>query len=207
MDAGACEIAFANSAYLSELWAVRDLVRIKKLSNDWTDANEEQLQDEVRHARRLLDFLKGRTRHFVADLAYSMQERLYRPHIDLACSANLAEACTVHDVTERRAAWIYKTFLRVGSDQTLKEISREILDDEKRHAGLTSSYVTDLALFGRLKDVDRKLFRKEIPVRFGPVLIHSDAFWTYYFEGSKQTQAAAIEAEFAAISERQDTNR
>lgn len=201
MNAAACEIAFANSAYLSELWAVRDLVRIKRLSAEWTAANEEQLQDEVRHARRLLDFLKERTRYFVADLSYSMQERLYRQHVDLSDSKTLAEACTVHDVTERRAAWIYKTFTKVGSDQTLKQIAREILDDEKRHADLTASYVTDLALFGRLKAVDRELFRKDIPVRFGSILIHSDAFWTYYFEGSQAAQTASAEVDFLTISD------
>lgn len=201
MNASACEVAFANSAYLSELWAVRDLVRVKRLSTDWMAANEEQLQDEVRHARRLLDFLKERTRYFVADLSYSMQERLYRSHIDLASSATLAEACTVHDVTERRAAWIYKTFLRVGDDQALKQISREILDDEKRHAGLTASYIVDRELFGRLRTADRKLFRKEIPIQFGSILIHSAAFWTYYFEGAQMAQAKSVEAEFLAISD------
>lgn len=187
-----CEIAFANSAYLSELWAIRDLTRIKTLClSQWKAENEEQLQDEVRHARSLLDFLKSTGQPMVADLKFSMQERLYAQYVDLGKSTSLAEVCAVHDVTEWRAAWIYRTFIKHGQSTELKNISRAILEDEKRHAQVTGLGMQQSAalLTSALQGIDRRLFRREIPERFGRQLIHNSDFWTFYFAGAEKVSA------------------
>lgn len=189
MNVVECELAFANSAYLSELWAIRDLTRIKSLCPlQWKAENEDQLQDEVQHARLLLDFLKSTAQPIVNDLKFSMQERLYAKYVDLGKSTCLAEVCAVHDVTEWRAAWIYRTFIKNGQSAELKNISRVILEDEKRHAQVTGLGMQQSAalLTSALQGIDRRLFRREVPDRFGRKLIHNPDFWAFYFAGAKK---------------------
>ena len=200
MKTNACEIAFANSAYLSELWAIRDLARVRALDPlRWGPQLDEQLRDEVRHARMLLEFLKSSSTEIVVDLNYSMQERLYRQYVDLGTSKTVGEVCAVHDVTEWRAAWIYRTFLKTGESAQLKQISSEILEDEKRHASMTGEVISSgeaSLLTSALRGIDRRLFRRDIPERFGRQLLHSSSFWSFYFEGAPRVSTAGRPASY-----------
>lgn len=199
MSKESCETAFANSAYLSELWAIRDLARIRALCpENWGPRFDDQLRDEVRHARMLLDFLKATTSEIVVDLGFSMQERIYKQYVDLGASKSVREVCAVHDVTEWRAAWIYRTFIKNGANETLKQISREILEDEKRHAVITGEGMSGGAelLTSALRGIDRKIFRKDVPDRFGRHLIHNDKFWNFYFESAPRVPTKAKSSSF-----------
>ena len=192
-----CELAFANSAYLSELWAVKDLVRIKNADTaSWSKEKEGQLQDEVRHARLLLGHLKQSGSPVVLDVEYSMQDRLYKPYVDLSKSATAAEAAVVHDLTEHRATWIYKTYIRNGRDANLIAICEQILKDEKQHFAVNAGARTSDLLRDALKGIDREIFRSELPNRYGRVMLFSEEFWVDYYQGARAEADAALIASF-----------
>ena len=179
--------ALINSAYLSELWAVQDLSRMKKLHWDlWSPERETQLQDEVRHANMLLNVLKKKQAVVVKDLAYSMQERLYAHVVRLNSTHNMSEASLVHNMTERRAVWIYKTYQKVGQDPDYKEVVAEIYQDEKNHFAVNDHDIGSASLnhflAENVKRADRFLFRKYLPEKFGSIIFNSEDFWNYYYQ-------------------------
>jgi hypothetical protein len=179
------ELAFLNSGYLSELWAVQDLLKVKNAHPDqWTNKREIQLQDEVRHARILLDQLKKAQSPIVCDLKFSMQERLYKPFVDLSKTQTIEESAAVHDLTERRATWIYKTFLRLSQNQEFIAVCKQIMNDEKNHFEVNASVQCSPVLRSSLNGIDRFLFRKHLPEKYGRIMLLSQKFWSDYYDGA-----------------------
>jgi hypothetical protein len=182
--------ALINSAYLSELWAVNDLIRLKNLYPDtWTPERETQLQDEVRHANMLLNTMRSKNSVIVKELAYSMQARLYGQFIDLGKTQSLIEAAQVHDMTERRAVWIYRTYRRVGRDKDYKNVANDICIDEQTHFDINKDQITkehaDSAFADAIVKIDSFLFNKYLPDKYGPIVFASEDFWSYYYAGAK----------------------
>ncbi len=181
--------ALINSAYLSELWAVNDLLRIKNMfPHAWSNERETQLQDEVRHANLLLTIMRSKDVPVIKDLNYSMQSRLYKPLIDLGKTATLSEAAIVHEMTERRAVWIYKTYRRVGIDKDYKNVALGICNDEEAHFNINQDQMNPSDLNGALADavfkIDKFLFNEYLPSKFGRIVFSSNDFWSYYYEGA-----------------------
>lgn len=179
------DAAFLNSAYLSELWAVQDLIRIKKkFSSQWTDGKEKQLNDETRHARLLLNLLHETGSAVVYSLKYSMQERLYRPYLDLSTASTLSESSIVHNMTESRALWIYKTYLKIRPESSFKNTIESIIEDEKGHFECNDFLIeeSDLFLKKTLQAVDKLIFREVLPNTYGRLVYQNLQFWENYYK-------------------------
>ncbi|MFP5520669.1 MAG: hypothetical protein ACLGGX_12250 [Bdellovibrionia bacterium] len=175
--------AFINSAYLSELWAVQDLLRFKQDHPlEWSSEREKQLQDEVKHAASLLDCLRKQRVEVEMDVSYSMQERLYSKYINLSLARTPEEHAILHEMTEGRAVWIYKTYLKLRPDSPYKGALLQILEDEKNHFHLDnlSSAGSDF-LFKSLKAIDRMLFREVLPQKYGRKIFENQNFWEWYY--------------------------
>lgn len=182
--------ALINSAYLSELWAVNDLLRLRSLfPESWTPERETQLQDEVRHANMLLNALKSKEAVIIKDLAYSMQAKLYGMFVDLGKTKSLVEAAQVHDMTERRAVWIYRTYRRVGKDKDYKTVANDICIDEQNHFDINSDQISQedagSAFADSIVKIDQFLFSKYLPEKYGSIVFASDDFWNFYYDGAK----------------------
>jgi hypothetical protein len=176
--------AFLNSAYLSELWAVKDLIRIKNLfPKNWSTDREQQLNDEVRHARLLLNELKKNSKVIVEDLAFSMQEKIYRKYINLSSYNTMSSSGIVHNMTEARALWIYKTYLKVGNNQEYKDCIVGIIEDEKKHFIYNTDVIDQQDSFFKtaINSIDKAIFRTILPMQFGRVIFNSDNFWKKYY--------------------------
>ncbi len=182
--------ALINSAYLSELWAVNDLLRLKNLyPAAWSPEREVQLQDEIRHANMLLHALRSKDSIIVKDLAFSMQAKLYGMFIDLGKTKSLIEAAQVHDMTERRAVWIYRTYRRVGTDRDYKKVANDICIDEQNHFDINSDQIgeedANSVFADSIVKIDQFLFSKYLPEKFGSIVFASDDFWNFYYDGAK----------------------
>lgn len=176
--------AFINSAYLSELWAIKDLVRIRDLHpSQWSSDKDIQLRDEVRHARLLRDQIKKNSDVFIDDIRYSMQERLYRKYINLNLTQTVSAAAAVHNMTESRAVWIYKTYMKVGHNNEYKDCVSKIVMDEKQHFIVNSNSINPLDNFltSALLSTDKLLFRKVLPSTYGAIIFQSHSFWKDYY--------------------------
>ncbi len=180
------DVAFINSAYLSELWAVHDLLKMKKMhASNWTKSRENQLQDEIKHANILLNALKESKVEIVYDLSFSMQERLYKKYIDLSCSTKICEFSIVHEMTESRALWIYKTFLRINPQTKYKSLLLGIIDDEKNHFNLDPEIShNDQFSKNAYFSIDKIIFRKLLPQKYGNKIFFNENFWTWYYSNS-----------------------
>lgn len=182
--------AFINSAYLSELWAVKDLLRIKnEFPDSWNSFREKQLQDEVRHASSLLKVLKVHHGSYVDNHAYSMQERLYKKLINLSLSQSPGASAAVHNMTESRALWIYKTYKKFGKNSDYISCVNEIIEDEKDHFQCNASFLTkeDFFLEKCIKAIDKSLFKSILPNQYGNLLFLSHLFWDDYYKGAELT--------------------
>lgn len=187
--------ALMNSAYLSELWAVNDLLRLKKVApQSWTNENETQLQDEIRHASMILAELKKNNSVVVKDIKYSMQEKLYKPFIDLSSSNGMAEILTVHNMTEERAVWIYTTYQRFGKNAGYKKLAAQIKNEEAEHFKVTTdrkkNNLIGSLLDSSIKAIDGFIFNTHLPKKYGRLLFASEAFWNDYYQGAVLVDAA-----------------
>lgn len=179
--------ALMNSAYLSELWAVNDLIKLKNaFPLLWQDENETQLQDEIRHASLILNELKKSGAVIVKDLKYSMQERLYKRFIDLSKTHTFSDTLAVHSMTEHRAVWIYKTYQRLGENQNYKQMAQLIKNDEARHFEIINRSFQRTSnedfLSYTLGQIDSFLFNEFLIERYGRLLFSSSSFWNDYYQ-------------------------
>lgn len=176
-----------ESAYLSELWAVENIERhIAKY-----DSLELRLQldDEKRHAEILLEALRAEGHEPRHDTAYSMQEVIYKNWQGLRVGAftdiDQRHFAFAHEVTERRAIWIYRTYIRGGNVDRYKGICEQIIDDERGHLHEMTPTSTAMEDLARL---DRAIFRRYIPGAYGSMdLLRCGEFWDdYYGDGLKE---------------------
>lgn len=177
---------FINSAYLSELWAVSDLVRFKNnFPLYWNSGREKQLQDEVVHANLLLKALKNATDLIVVDTQFSMQERLYKKYFNLQSASSPEEHCIIHEMNESRAKWIYQTYLRRNDSSPYASILRKILKDEETHFNIDQTAMS-ASRFSKngLTAIDRLLFRAYLPSKFGNQIFDNSDFWPWYFKNA-----------------------
>ena len=169
---------------LRSIW--NDLLKLKGLdAGRWSQENETQLQDEIRHASLILNELKKNNAPIVKDLKFSMQEKLYRPFVDLAKSESFAEVLTVHNMTEHRAVWIYKTYARLGHNKSYRELALKIKNEEAAHFKITTNDTQNNLIGGildqSLRSVDLFIFNHYLPARYGPLLFRSEKFWNDYY--------------------------
>jgi rubrerythrin len=187
--------ALMNSAYLSELWAVNDLLRLKlSFPEFWSSENEKQLQDEIRHAGMILNELKKNKSLVVKSTQFSMQERIYKKFFDLSKTDKFADTLAVHSMTEHRAVWIYKTYRKLGLNPSYRKLAEVIKNDEKGHFDIIENSIATLDhspfLFYALSRIDSYIFNVFLVEKYGRLLFTSKQFWTDYYEGADQTTEA-----------------
>ena len=188
-------LKFLNSAYLSELWAVQDLLKMKKkFPQYWNDAREKQVHDEINHASLLLNAIKSQTNEIIFDTAYSMQERLYKKYINFSLARTAGEHCNIHQITEHRAKWIYKTYLRINPESSFRKIIETILWDEKQHINIDFAADSESILLSQsLKSIDRMLFKNILPSQYGNYIFSNYLFWDWYYQGAQPTKNVQTE--------------
>ena len=196
---------WATSALLSEWWAV---INIEHMSREYDIYDEmySQLCDEVRHMTILREAMEAEnyvppfTQQYVytplgtrldhMTPKYSMQEVIYHS----VCGINLAQLTChgvdmfkeVHEVTERRAVWIYKTYIKGGKVERYKDVCRQIIEDEKGH--IHKRPRTDNPVMKNLHDLDRWVFLKHLPAHYnGMQLLECPEFWDDYYTDNLTT--------------------
>lgn len=179
------ENAFINSAYLSEKWAVTQLMSFKKANPSlWDNDLEEQLNDEKRHANALHGFLSQRTERIQHDeLSWSMQVRLYEfcSGIDFTAYKKKDQFIAMQLIMEKRAVWIYKVYNRFGNNEDLKKLFKVILKDELRHLKPCQPFCE--VTYNQIDNIDKWLFKTWIPKNFGDdVAVFNHLFWDYFFQ-------------------------
>lgn len=190
-----CDHYWAESAYLSEWWAVWNLQRV---APEWQlgDELESQLEDEVRHVRMFKDAMaaEGYTPRFMwkNSKGYpidAMQEVIYRKVCGLDLHRltmhNIDMFRQVHEITERRAIWIYKTYIKGGNVERYKDVCREIIEDERGH--IHPRPKSDNPVLNNLFKMDKWVFLKFLPKHYnGMQLLQCLDFWNdYYCNGLK----------------------
>lgn len=126
---------FINSAYLSELWAAHDLKA--KAEFGFKSSNlAQQIDDEFRHAEMLKKAMISHGFEPIHDLKFAMQNVIYKK----ICALDLSETYSneqiflgVHEITEKRALWNYKTYIRGGNNNMYKKILTQIIKEEQAH--------------------------------------------------------------------------
>lgn len=174
-----------NSAYLSELWAVNDLLNFKKnFKLAWSDQREAQLQDEKKHARMCLSVLKTETQNVIYSLDYAMQETIFKKKWTLGHASSDEEFSAIQEVMENRALWIYRTYLKVGKNNRYKDVFKAIILDEKIHRQIgKEKNIRFTPIYKSISTVDRYFFRTYLPSKYGQMLFSSPQFWNDYYQG------------------------
>jgi hypothetical protein len=175
---------FVHISYLSELWAVQDL--------QWGAAEfgidlSEHIQDEINHAKILKALLKDLedTRQLVKDVddvSFSFQNIIFRNtgRFNLAKFTNFNAFQQMHNIMERRAAWIYKTYVLGGSNEKIKKALRSIIDDEKGHV---HDIQIDDFYARQIYELDQHLFLTQLRKKYNNLnLLKSDQFWNDYYQ-------------------------
>ena len=187
-----CDHWWAESAYLSEWWAVWNL---QQMAVRWNlgDEFDSQIEDEMRHAKIFLDAMAAED-HYPRTMwknsegypINAMQEAIYRNvcGVDLhrLTMHNVDMFKQVHELTERRAIWIYKTYMKGGTVERYKDVCREIIEDEKGH--IHPRPQSDNPILNNLITTDKWVFLKFLPKLYnGMQLLQCPAFWNDYYAG------------------------
>ena len=175
---------YMHSGYVSELWAARDLE--SKRNQFDLDFLPAQISDEYRHAELLLKALKtsGAPDFLLKceDTQYGLQKVIYNNvcMLDLAATGgSVSRFRAVHEMTEKRALRIYRTFLRGANSASYREAARQILEDEKGHL---HNYHTDDVVMGHFTALDKWAFCDYLPRKYGINLLDpSNRFWQAYY--------------------------
>jgi hypothetical protein len=169
-----------ESAYLSELWAVQDIGEKLKLFP--SRALEKQLAEERFHVELLGNCLAAEGHLPRQETRWSMQEVIYRKVclIDLgATAASEVLFRGVHEITERRAIWIYRTYLLGGTVERYKKALRRILHDERGH--IHRDYPANDVL-RHVRRMDQWVFRIHLFRHYNRMnLLQCPRFWADYY--------------------------
>lgn len=169
---------FVHISYLSELWAVRDL--------EWGQAYfgidlNEQTEDERRHAAILKALLvRNGASQLGDDLDFAFQNVMFRntARIDLSRIPHRDVFLQMHNIMERRAVWIYRTYMRGGRDPEIKKVLTSLMEDEKGHThDLDLSHEVTRTIHG----TDQWLFGQHLRRYNGLNLLACTDFWTDYY--------------------------
>jgi len=182
---------FLNFSYLSEKWLGNFLEIYKaQCPEGWTSEREEQLKDEKRHEAQLLFVLKKRCKDINYDLKYSIQEGVYKAVglLDMGAARTPIQAEIVQNILERRASFLYRIYLGVGTDEGYKKVIREILNDEKKHLNIDNCQIKSHEMFQVYSSLDRQLFIQIAEV-YGSGKNRSESlmqirFWDDLFSGN-----------------------
>jgi rubrerythrin len=200
-----CDHYWATSALLSEWWALLNLDHMAKEYKIY-DELYDQIADEARHMTLLRGAMEAegyeppftqqyvytpqgtRLEHMVP--MYAMQEVIYHS----VCGIDLTQLTChgvdmfkeVHEVTERRAVWIYKTYIKGGQIERYKDVCREIIEDERGHIHKRPN--TKNPVMKNLHELDRWVFLKHLPRHYnGMQLLECAEFWDDYYTDNLTT--------------------
>ncbi len=183
-----CEIKFLNSAYLSELWAARDLESFLAFCpKEMASQVENQIEDEYRHSAQIKRSILNAGFPVEEDLTLSMQKNLHFRFGIVPEKSYLQDHALLvgfHELMERRAVWNYRTALRTGMDKQFHSLLKQILQDEKSHIdGFSANWAhPTLQLW---KNQEYEFFRTRLPRAYGlGDHVHNTNFWDHYFKRS-----------------------
>lgn len=183
---------FIESAYYSELWALNDLR--DKLQNsgwDFTEGSEldyiiPQIQDEQRHVAQTRNAMaaEGYTPRRNDD-HFAMQYMIYKRAgtVDLSNTFHDYKLFRfMHEMLEKRAIWIYRTYLIGGKIESYKDLCRDIIRDEYGHLHELKYQSAGTNFFNY---VDRKMFHRHLPKYYNRMnLVECPEFWVDYYGGN-----------------------
>lgn len=180
MTAVTHDLRLVHVSFLSERWAVEDLT----WGQDYFGIDlQEQIDDEVRHSDVLRQILESRG---VLDVMGESPTVAFQntmigntARLSLARIQNKDVFLTMHNIMERRATYIYLTYLKTGHDPEIRAVLRQIIEDEKGH-----THALDLShpVSRRIAETDHWLFSDFLPKKYQRRLLQSDAFWSDYYE-------------------------
>ena len=177
-----------ESAYYSELWAVYDIQwKIQNAGWDFLQGSKLnrfhlQLVEEKRHVCMLREAMKAEG-YTPRDntIKYAMQNVIFHNagHFDLSVSVNSDLFMFFHELMEKRAIWIYRTYLFGGTIERYKTVLQAIIKEEKEHLHNIKCDHRDAK---HLIDVDRYLFYQALPKKYNNMnLLDCPEFWDDYY--------------------------
>lgn len=173
-----------NVAFVSELWAARDLEQ-KVAAGFAPKSLQSQADDEYRHALLLAKCMKVNGFAPIEDLTLAIQEMLYKKVclLDLAHSFQDYEVFTgIHQILERRAVWVYRTYCNGGRIDSYKKLLRQLIREERPH--IHQRWRPEHPVVKNIALMDRWLHREFLPKQYGAFdSINNRRYWTEYYAG------------------------
>lgn len=178
---------FMESAYLSELWASYDIKnKIKQFGQQALDAGfQKQYEDELRHAQMIKSvmIIECGYNYKFSDVTFAMQIVIYHRLCGLDLSAisggSFEMFKQVHEITERRAIWIYKTYMWGGNNERYKTVLKQIMKEEEDHFRRENF---SNKVIESVKIMDKWAYQKYLPKYYnGMNLLKCKQFWDDYY--------------------------
>lgn len=174
---------FMEMAYASELWAAEDLLMKTKLFPD--PFYEQQMKDEIRHARMLKSAMANEGFFTNANSSLGIQNVFFKglAGLDLT-QTGLSEDdfAGTHQILERRAVWGYRTYLRGGRIQSYKKVLAVIIEEEREHL---KPFKPTTDWQKKVASADRWIYRGHLQSRYNRLrLLDCPEFWDHYRSGS-----------------------
>lgn len=163
-------------AYLSERWLFEYMD--KEFSNTDDEELLEQLADEKKHTRMTLGALSKVIDNPVHDTNISIEQAIYADIGGWEISKDTFSALSW--IVERRALFLYKMYMKKGTDPYYRKITNAILDDERKHIGFHDEEITEDHL--KIKAIDKAIWLRAHEV-YGANAMFELPFWQDLFAG------------------------
>lgn len=167
---------YMNFAYLSERWLFEYMDKIFSDSDD--EEILEQLADEKKHTRMTLGALNKVIDNPVHDTNISIEHAIYA---DIGgWDINKDTFSALSWIVERRALFLYKMYMKRGTDPYYRKIVNAILDDERKHISFHDDVITEDHL--KIKAIDKAIWLRAHEV-YGADAMFELPFWEDLFAG------------------------
>lgn len=166
---------YMNFAYLSEKWLFEYMDKLFSNSNDLELL--EQLADEKKHTKMTFGALSKSIDNPIHDTNISIEQAIYADIGDWKIEKKTFGALSW--MVERRALFLYKMYMKKGTDVYYRKITNAILNDERKHIGFHDKLTND---HYKIKAIDKAIWTKAHQV-YGQNAMFELPFWEDLFQG------------------------
>lgn len=191
---------YMNHVFLSELWLWKHM--LDNIDVNVSDRWKKQLSDEKRHAamtkgalRKSLKF-KGLSLELINNnTQFSLEKALYQDlgGIDVDAISDKDFSPFVY-VVERRASLLFKYYLKFGSNEYYKKVTKKIIQDETDHLDIHRSLAEKNPYYETFNLIDRKIYARLSEVYSGGTtpFFNKIEFWHDMFNYNLKDKVGVI---------------
>ena len=189
---------YMNHTYAGELWLWKYME--KHFSHSDNPRIIKQLNDEKKHSAMTRGALKKDLRkrnitHFYNDVKYSIENVIYEDLCDIDVNhLNPKNFSEFVYVVERRASFLFKMYIKYGTNEYYKKMTKRLIHDEEDHLDIHKHKHNDSSVLQHYKKCDSLVWNKiaSVYANDNKSFFHNKQYWEDMFSGELRQKCSIV---------------